>query len=224
MESLLPNTDNFFKYLLSIGLILILYAVVYPLKKEQELKIESINLLMKNNKLVNDINYLKSEAIELKKLQESTNKQVDTLNQLLLKSSNSFIEIQKQKLELKTKFDEKKARLIVATHDLEDKNIELKFEGDRHAEIQKQIWHYAAFKAIFWVIGIVLSLLGFLFWMGSAYMDEMIKGNVQFHAAGYNSSFVRCINFMRNQIIATIAICIAAIIIMGFLFWKFTQE
>ena len=36
----LPSTDNFFKYLLTIGLLLIVFTVMYPIQKQQEVDLE----------------------------------------------------------------------------------------------------------------------------------------------------------------------------------------
>lgn len=223
MDTLFPNTDNFFKYLLTIGLVLILFAVVYPLKKEQALRLESIELIKKNNQLRNDIAHLNILSQELEKHKIVTQKQIDTLNSLLHKGNSvSFLEIQKRKIELKDKFDERKTQLLSTTHDLDSKNIALKSEEEKHEEIKNQIWEYAVFKALFWVIGIVFCLSGFFFWMSSAYLDDFIKGGNSLNA-GYQSSYVKCLNFIRKRYFVSIVIGLAFLALMFMLFRLFTS-
>ena len=206
----MPNTDNFFKYLLTIGVLFVLFAVVYPLKKEQALKIEAIELQRKNDELSSDINSLTAQTNELESISRSTQRVLDRLDSIQNRSTGKdYMDVLKQRMDIKEKFDAKKAGIMAYAHDLEVKNILLKYEGRKQLEIERQIWEYAVFKAIFWILGVVFGISGIVFWMGSTYLDEFVKGGNDL-GTGYQTYYVHFIRFCRERkLLAAIAMAVA---------------
>lgn len=207
MNSLLPNTDNFFKYLLTIGLAFLFFALIYPLKKEQQLRLAQIDLLNQSTQLNYEIKAMRTVVDELDEYRAQIQLQINRIDSLQRKSPNKdSLGLQRQKNELKAQFDSKKEQLAPKIDALNLKNIANDFAIQKHEELASQIWEYTVFKAIFWIAGILCSLLGFTFWMGTVYMDEQIKG-LQI-ANGYQSIYIKTVEFLKRDFMKIILVLV----------------
>ncbi|MBT30743.1 MAG: hypothetical protein CMO01_13875 [Thalassobius sp.] len=146
--SFMTGSENLYKYLVSIGLLLIVMTVYYPLKEKQNLEISRIN----TEKDAYVLNY------ELKKLVE----EVDNL-----KKSIKPLE--------KDNIPETKVKELF---NLNHKSQISQFELERkYEEIETRKKHIKLYNCLFWVffpIGIVLTCFGFIKWLNSKSIDDEI--------------------------------------------------
>src|ERR1700749_2100473 len=82
MKELFPDTDNFFKYLLTIGLILIVFVIIYPVQEQKEVDIE-INSYVRDTAILHHrILRLTSDINEFVPVKSSTQSVLDSLKNL----------------------------------------------------------------------------------------------------------------------------------------------
>lgn len=100
--NLLPNSENLYKYLVSIGLILMISTVYYPLRERQELELLTIQLEFELRSLSYEINENQKNLLSL--LDNNNNQltltEIDNLN----KRNNL------KQIELERKVEERKLR------------------------------------------------------------------------------------------------------------------
>ncbi|RQO32557.1 hypothetical protein DBR32_02885 [Taibaiella sp. KBW10] len=215
LPNILPGSDNFFKYLLTAGLILLFFAIVYPLQQEQKLKFERITLKIEEEKLSNDTAHLRIKMSEIKSLQITIQKQIDVLKKLEEEKGEKSLEIQNSKIELLKYFNEKKEDGLKYANEIEISNLKLKEEKQKIEELKNQIFSYVFFKCIFIIVGILFCLGGFRFWLGTTYADELTKSGQPFDS-NYKTSYVRYMNYFRKYIFWTSLTLILLLILV----WK----
>lgn len=149
MESIFfSGSENLYKYLVGIGLILMVSTVYYPLKEQQELEIKTIELE----------NQLKIQNYSIEKNQKNLNK----LHQLIKKNGKS----------------DKSNKELMEIDVLNDQNYlnQLKSES-KYSEIQVRKSYIWIYKIIFWVffpLGVIVTIFGFFKWKKVKKIDDNI--------------------------------------------------
>lgn len=147
-SSFFSGSENLYKYLVTIGLLLIVMTVYYPLKEKQELEILTIKIendlevlkykIKENEKSVNRLN----KRIKIKGNSVATNLVIDDLDKL---NQQNFI----NQLNIEKKYNEIKTRRGYIT-----------------------IYHWMFW--IFFPIGIMLTIWGFIKWKSAKKYDDNI--------------------------------------------------
>lgn len=198
LDKVLPNTDNFFKYLLTIGIVLIFFAILYPLQKQQEVDL-AINEYSKNVSIYDyKVDLLETETTSLEKLLSKTQAEINSLDSL--KNSGQFASdsIHLKMVALKADFDAKKELAIKKGEELKTTQISQQYENEKIEKMQSYLSSYWIFKVLFIVIGLLLSIFGIRFWAASAYLDEQLKAKG--YDPTYKHSYVRCLNWIKKYI------------------------
>lgn len=147
--SFLSGSENLYKYLVSVGLLLMVLTVFYPLKEKQEIEIETIKLekeVLKLNFKIKDNHKKVKELKELKKKNDTLN-----LNGIYV-----------------NKLDDINLENNLNQFELEKKNDEIK----------KRVKHIKLYNLLFWIffpLGLFLAFYGFLKWLKSKKTDDAIS-------------------------------------------------
>jgi hypothetical protein len=147
-NSFLSGSENLYKYLVSVGMLLMVLTVFYPLKEKQEIEIETIKLEKDVLKLNFEIKDNFKKVKNLKKLKKKN----DTL-----KLNGIYV----------NKLDVINIQNHLNQFELEKKNDEIK----------KREKHIKLYNYLFWVffpLGFLLALYGFIKWLKSKKTDDEI--------------------------------------------------
>lgn len=149
-SSFFSGSENLYKYLVSIGLLLIVLTVYYPLKEKQELEIKVIQLEIGvktlNHSIVENQKNAKLLQLFISK-NGKTNESLEKLNNIERLNNENHI----NQLQTESKFSEILVR-------------------------QKYINLYNILFWIFFPIGILLTLFGFIKWnIVKKYDDNIMK-------------------------------------------------
>jgi len=146
--SFLSGSENLYKYLVSIGLLLIVLTVFYPLKEKQDLEVSRISIekeaLILNYQIKEaskDVQNLKSKVKSLTDKELIENK-LNDIDNLIKQSQISQFE------------------------------LEQKYE-----EINTRKKHIKLYNVLFWIffpIGVVITFFGFYKWLKSKTVDDGI--------------------------------------------------
>lgn len=146
--SFFSGSENLYKYLVTVGLLLIVMTVYYPLKEKQELEILTI-------KIENDLNTLNYKIRE-------NSKNVENLKKTISRNGSSS-----ESNKLLTELDN-----LNQENNINQFEIEKKFE-----EIKCRRSYISLYKWIFWIffpLGILLSIFGFVKWKSAKKYDDNI--------------------------------------------------
>lgn len=146
----ISGSENLYKYLVSIGLLLIVMTVFYPLKEKQDLEVSQINT--------------EKDAVALNYKIKKTAERVENLRK------NIKANVSKEDL------DEKLTEL----DDLLNKNQIEQFELERKGqEIEIRKKHISLYNTLFWIffpLGVILTIFGFIKWLKSKTLDDDVLG------------------------------------------------
>lgn len=196
-NSLLPGTDNFFKYLLTLGFVMIAFGLLYPLKKKQELALQEIDIRMQLEKMGEEIKHLQADATNLKHFETAIQSEIDSLKALRKTVSiQASATIYDHMLALNAVFEGKKDAISKNGKELALKSIEQKASILKQNEVKGQILIYSWFNGIFFIGGALLAISGLLFWLSSSYIDDFKKG--QELTPPYSSRFVRFVQISNR--------------------------
>lgn len=79
-SNILSGSDNLWKYLFTVGILLIFISIYYPLQKSEEINLEIIELNTDSQILNKKIEYLEKEVSELKYSLKKSNFVIDSLS------------------------------------------------------------------------------------------------------------------------------------------------
>lgn len=126
MNDFLPSTDNFFKYLLTIGLLLIVFTIMYPIQKQKEVDIEILDY--SNDVEILNLKIKRFEDIvnTFSSVKSSLQSELDSLK-LLEAKSNILIaqKIENVRIQKKQQFDLEHKSLISIVDSLKVEKINL---------------------------------------------------------------------------------------------------
>jgi hypothetical protein len=147
--SFLSGSENLYKYLVSVGLLLMVMTVFYPLKEKQEIEISTIKL--------------EKEVLKLNFKIKDNYKKVKELKKVMLKIDT---------LKLNATYVNKLDEINIGNH---LNQIEIEKKND---EIKKRNTHITLYNYLFWgffPLGFLLALYGFLKWLKSKKTDDAIS-------------------------------------------------
>ena len=197
-EKILPNTDNFFKYLLTIGIILIFFAILYPLQKQQEVDL-LINEYAKNLSVYNyKLDLLEQETANLEAFVVQAQEKINHLDSLKSTLQFDADSLQEKMVELKSAFESQKEILLEKGDELKMTQISQKYEGEKIAKMETYLSSYWIFKFLFILIGVLLTLFGIRFWAASTYLEEQLKAKD--YDPTYKHSYVRCLDWIKKYV------------------------
>ena len=177
MPEFLPDTDNFFKYLLTIGLILIAFVIVYPVQQQKEVDIE-INGYLRDAKILDyRIQRLKDDVGEFKFLRNSTQHRLDSLKNLMKISVdlNERDRIEVVRNNLKNEFDKKRNTYDQIVDTLYILNVTLDYGREKIKKLSGYFSFFKSYKIVFLICGVLTSILGLVYWCASVYREELKK-------------------------------------------------
>lgn len=195
-DKVLPSTDNFFKYLLTVGVILVFFAILYPLQKQQDLDL-AINEYKKNVEVYDyQVEVLAVEANSLESLLGRTKADIQKLDSLRRFKIGNTDSLKAQMVGLKEEFDSKKAVAVKKGQDLKQTQIAQKFELEKINKLQSYLSSYFLVKLLCIIVGTLLFILGLWFWASSTYLDEKIK--VKDASLDYQHSYIKCCDWIST--------------------------
>jgi len=176
MMEILAGSDNFFKYLVTIGIGLVFVGLVYPLRKEQKLRLDQLEIQHKERMLEIEVEEFQKQPAILTKLKTDIQAELDSIGEIRKRvAPKDRVAILKREDELMRQFDDAKAKFHNFSEKLKIENCNLEFEKARNAELSAQINQYWWFNFVFIVVGGMAFLSGIIFWMNSTYIEEQKK-------------------------------------------------
>lgn len=210
MKELLPDTDNYFKYLLTIGLVLVVFVIIYPVQEQKGVDIE-INSYTKDTSILKyRISRLREELEEFKTLQVSTQAYLDSLKDLeanLKPVDRDKSEILRQKA--KDDFDQKKVHQKQTVDSLYEMNIASESEAQKIRKLEGYFSFFKTYKITLLILGIVISMVGLFYWTASVYRDEKKKDEEL--RGSHESAFVRHCRWIRTHKLIVVLIALVAL-------------
>jgi hypothetical protein len=220
VKDLFPITDNIFKYLLTVGIALLFFALIYPLQKQQQVELQRNEALAKERVLGIDISVMESNIANLKGSLPHTQHWIDSIKKQKTKTNSAAID--KAISDTISVFERKKQEASTQIQSLQKNQIQQESEREKIKITSKHIWQFFLFKMAFIVIGAIFTLTGLYFWLGSAYIDDAKKG-VDYKQQ-FKSNYVRFGDLcMRHQGRVVIILLILAGIV-AILFWLSAKD
>lgn len=198
MKELFPDTDNFFKYLLTIGLILIVFVIIYPVQQQKEADIDINNYSRDTAILQHRISRLSCDIDEFVRSKASTQAIEDSLKGLepgLKPQDRERIEVLREKI--KEDFNTKKEHYSQLSDSLYELNITADAEREKIRKLESYFSFFKTYKIIFLAVGIIVSFIGMFYWTASVYRDEKKKDEEL--KSGHDSAFVRHGKFFKDK-------------------------
>ena len=170
-SSLLSGSDNLFKYLFTVGAVMIVTSIIYPLQKKQEIEIQ-INHLLKESELLN------YEVVSLKKDYQGSKKEFknvsDKLNSMY-NVSGKVVKEHEQFLQLRRKNNELIQNLKSRYRELEIKNIIMQNEQSKIDLLKRHANSYNSYYQFVKWVGIFFLLSGLIGWVISTFIQEKMN-------------------------------------------------
>lgn len=210
----LPNTDNFFKYLLTAGLVLIAFTIVYPVQKQKEIDIEMLALQERDSLLSYEVVKFQRAYVELKEKSIAIQAELDSLKVLAVNSTKlQANRIDSDRIKLKQNFDSTKKQLLSYGDSLKLKELKLRVFEEKIKRLEGYYNHFRSFKLVFIIFGLALVVVGIRYWASSVYQDELKKSKDI--NSGKNSAFVRHVDqYCSRSFRLSIIFCIVVIILL----------
>lgn len=162
------NGDNIFKYSFTLGLAMLVFALVYPLEKRHLIELE-INSHNKETELLNkEVSNLRVDIKKIEKERDYLLIQAESVKQ----GKN----IDKEDVKRRAKqFNKDVNTLQVRRRTLETKNIVLEYNKKRILVLESQAMTFGWFSWIMIISGIALTIFGFYYWATNAFGDMKEK-------------------------------------------------
>lgn len=161
------GSENLYKYLVTIGLMLIVLTVAYPLREKQELEILKITL--------------ENEAKTLSYKIKENNKNLTILNTNIKKNGNT-----EESTKTLSEIDKRNRENNISQIESEKKLAEIEIRS-------KYIRYYSCMFWIFFPIGIVLAIFGFIKWKKAKKNDDT-KQELELEKLKLEIDKIRCQN------------------------------
>lgn len=164
MEMLnLISGDNLFKYSFTLGIVMVVFSLVYPLQKQNEIDLEIINhnkeVSLINNQIDNLLKTTKSLEIESNDL---LNKVTKLKNYKSKKAS-----LKKEVENFTVKFD----KVEDIKREIDTKKIIVDFNLSKIKVLETQSNVFASYTKWIFTFGVLFSIFGFVFWTWKTFKD-----------------------------------------------------
>jgi hypothetical protein len=164
------NGDNIFKYSFTLGLAMLVFALVYPLEKQHLIDLE-INSHNKETELLNrEILNLRTDIAKIEKEKDYLLTQAEYTKQ------GKIIDKEDTKKRV-TQFNKDFGTLQDRLRILETKNVVLDYNKKRILVLESQSKTFGWFSCIMIVAGISLTIFGFYYWAVNTFVDMKEKKN-----------------------------------------------
>jgi len=169
INSFFSGIDNLYKFLTIGGIIMVFTSLVYPLEKEQLIKIEIITNEQEQALLNNEITNTLKAARKLHLKSTSYKTKIDSLKKL--DQSKHLFEIKKTQ----ETFNLSHLKLKEKQTEIETKQIIINYHNKRIIQLRKNAQNYSQYTTLLKCIGIASFILGLFFWVKSTYTSEKLK-------------------------------------------------
>ena len=214
MKELLPDTDNFFKYLMTIGLVLVVFVIIYPVQEQKEVDLE-INSYIKDTSILKYRIYrLRCKVDEFKNTQAVTQHYLDSLKAL----EPNLKQIDREKSEaLRQKarddFNQKKDHHMQTVDSLYEMNITSDAEAQKIRKLEGYFSFFKTYKIVLLIVGMVVATIGLFYWTTSVYRDEK-KKDEELHSI-HESAFVRHCKWIRHLLQNKVIVILLTLLALG---------
>lgn len=169
---LLPSTDNFFKYILTIGFVCLVFAFIYPIQNQNKLEVEKITLLEAMAIDSVDHRALEKQFDELKQLRDQI---TDSINKLNALGKNAPVGSKQKVDSFRAAFFTSKNQFHSKAIEINKQTLKTDYAKQRYLTLDTQVHSFKTIKNIGIIVGVILMAFGLLFWAGSSYHDELTK-------------------------------------------------
>lgn len=170
ISSLLPNSDNIYKFLFMGGIFMIVFSFLYPLEKRQKIEIETISLKESVAIQTFDMSRLKNRIDSMKKELEPTIKKLENAKKIPdMAQRNAAIEAIKK--QYNQDFDISKQREI----ELKINQISNHYASKKIMLLEEHIESFKVFQHFFLIIGPFFVILGLFGWFKAVRISEKIQ-------------------------------------------------
>lgn len=166
VTSLIPNTDNLYKFLFVGGLLCIVFSIVYPMDKQHRIELE-VNAYNKQVELFNkDISTLKIEVEQSKLVFNSKRNDLEKL--YASKVHNYKTNSLENEIDSLLKSNREKLHKITTT------DIVLKYEQERIKVLKGHIHSFSLYQWSLIVVGVFFTICGLRLWYRSTRKTDLI--------------------------------------------------
>jgi putative exporter of polyketide antibiotics len=148
--------DNLFKYTFTLGLVMVVFSLVYPLQKKHEIELEIVNQNKEAKLLNKEIDNLSKITLNLEKTSD-----------LLIKKAVKFKANKRNKLKMKSLVDKFNLDFDSAQRNkqaIEVKTIILEFNKTKIEVLQQQANSFDKYSFWLSLCGITFTVFGLVFW------------------------------------------------------------
>ncbi|WP_129021192.1 hypothetical protein [Edaphocola flava] len=158
-----PNSDNFYKFLLVGGAILIVFALAYPSERELQIRTEQKVLLKDAEILNNELSFLENRYECLLKERDSVNKL--RVQSIVSSKTSQFINVHYNKSVI----------LDSCLRVAKSKNIEIKYKAEQVEVLKSQISFFAWLKWVLIGVGIIMLIFGLIKWFVATSENDKLR-------------------------------------------------
>ncbi len=170
VSGILSGSDNLWKYIFTVGVLLIALSILYPLKQSEIIDLQIIDLNTNSKSLVLKIKHLKEDIAAFSKYLSIATQDLDSLKMLKNQSSVlSKISSIESEIALERKVIQNKIR------ELQLLVIENKGKEDYIIELQKHSGNYRIYFYLGFVFGAVLLLWGIYKWLMATIASDKLR-------------------------------------------------
>ena len=159
----LISGDNLFKYSFTLGIVMVVFSLVYPLQKQNEIDLEVINHNKEVSLINNQINNLlkTTESLEM----ESN----DLLNKVtkLKKYKSKKASLKKEVENFTIKLD----KVEDIKREIDTKKIIVEFNLTKIKVLENQSDVFESYTKWIFRFGVLFSIFGFVFWTWKTFKD-----------------------------------------------------
>ena len=170
ISSLLPNSDNLYKFLFMGGIFMVVFSFIYPLEKKQKLELDVIVYNKQIALLNNDILELNAEVNNLKKISKESLVNLNKTKELKVRTE-AIAKIKEIQDKYNKEFIETKSK----ENEIITKNIILIYEKARIELLKEHINDFCFFRWIFLIIGSIFTVFGLIRWYILTLLSEKIQ-------------------------------------------------
>ncbi|WP_196887170.1 hypothetical protein [Aureivirga sp. CE67] len=170
LSNVFSGIDNIYKFLTISGLIMFCTAMIYPLQKEQILKLEKNKCEEQDKLLLKEQENLTEKVLKL--IEEGTFIE----NSLKELSNNDSIRNKSIKIDsLQDIFNKKYLKMIDKELILSKKEINIEYNKKKITILENDISSYQIYVNLLKFPGIISFILGLIFWIRSTRISEKLK-------------------------------------------------
>ena len=170
--NILTGSDNLWKYLFTVGTVLLSLSILYPLKQSEIIELNIIELNTDSKKIGIRIKNIKSDQNQFSKYLEFAQAEIDTLS-----SSGDNDSIYKKVENIQIEIAEERKKLKVKIRNLQLLNTENQGKEDYILKLQEQSKNYKLYFKFGLIFGIVFMVIGLFKWVMATWANDKLRWN-----------------------------------------------